>query len=95
MTGTATGVKGALLQEAGRPGRRSVRAPWRDPAPLARPSSLFCCFSNPPPEPRGPPGLGEEEEGEEGEARSLPVLPGQGGGRKLSCKFTIRSVTSL
>lgn len=32
VTGTATGVKGAQLQEARRPKRRSLRAPQQDPA---------------------------------------------------------------
>lgn len=92
VTGTATGVKGAQLQEAGRPRRRSVRAPRRDPAPPRAPPSTPA-HSNPRRLPEAP-GL-QEEEGTEGEAVSLLVLPGQAGGRKLSCKFNIRSVISV
>lgn len=93
VTGTATGVKGAQLQEAGRPRRRSVRAPRRDPAaPRAPPSAP--AQSNPRLRP-GASRLQEEAEGTEGEARSLLALPGQTGGRKLSCKFIIMSVISV
>lgn len=92
VTGTATGVKGAQLQEAGRPRRRSVRAPRRDPAPPRAPPAAPA-HSNPHWRPEAP-GL-QEEEGAEGEAGSLLVLPGQAGGRKLSCKFIIRSAISV
>ena len=92
VTGTATGVKGAQLQEAGRPRRRSVRAPRRDPAPPRAPPAAPAP-SNPHWRPEAP-GL-REEEGAEGEAGSLLVLPGQAGGRKLSCKFIIRSAISV
>lgn len=92
VTGTATGVKGAELQEAGRPRRRSVRAPRRDPAPPRAPAAAPARWS--PhwcPEARGL----REEAGAKGEAGSLLVLPGQAGGRKLSCKFIIMSVISV
>lgn len=89
VTGTATGVKGAQLQEARRPRRRSVRAPRRDPAPPRAPPS------DPARRRPGASRLQEEEEATEGEAGSLLALPGQTGGRKLSCKFIIRSVITV
>lgn len=92
VTGTATGVKGAQLQEAGRLRRRSVRAPRRDPAPPRAPPAARARW-NPHPRPEAP-GL-QEEEGAEGEAGSLLVLSGQAGSRKLSRKFIIRSVISV
>lgn len=92
MTGTATGVKGAELQEAGRSEPRSWRAPQRDPAPR-RVAPAAPAHSNPRRRPEAP-GL-QEEEGPEGEAGSLLVLPGQAGGRKLSSKFIIMSVISV
>lgn len=92
VTGTATGVKGAELQEAGRPRRRSVRAPRRDPAPSRAPAAAPARWS-PHWRPEAP-GL-REEAGAKGEAGSLLVLPGQAGGRKLSCKFIIKSVISV
>lgn len=92
VTGTATGVKGAQLQEAGRLRRRSVRAPRRDPAPSRAPPAAPA-RSNPHWRPEAP-GL-QEEEGAEGEAGSLLVLSGQAGSRKQSCKFTTRSVISV
>lgn len=92
VTGTATGVKGAQLQEARRPKRRSLRAPQQDPAPR-RVAPAAPAHSNPRRRPEAP-GL-QEEEGTEGEAGSLLVLPGQAGGRKLSCKFIIMSVISV
>lgn len=93
VTGTATGVKGAQLQEAGRPRRRSVRAPRRDPAPPRAPPSAPA-QSNPRRRP-GASRLLEEAEGTEGEAGSRLALPGQTGGKKLSCKFIMRSVIGV
>lgn len=52
VTGTATGVKGAQLQEARRPKHRSLRAPQQDPA--SRRSSCSPGPLEPPPAPRGP-----------------------------------------
>lgn len=73
VTGTATGVKGAQLQEAGRLRRRSVRAPRRDPAPLHA-SPAVPAHSDPYRCPEAP-GF-REEEGAEGEARQPAGAPG-------------------
>ncbi|XP_078195409.1 uncharacterized protein LOC144577996 [Callithrix jacchus] len=73
VTGTATGVKGAQLQEAGLPRRRSVRAPRRDPAPLHAPPAVPA-HSDPHRCPEAPGFRGEE--GAEGEARQPASAPG-------------------
>jgi hypothetical protein len=99
VTGTTTGVKGAQLQEVGQPRRRSVRAPRWDPVSLHAPPAVSA-QSDPYPSPAVAGFRGEE--GAEGEARSLLVLPGQAACLTLifslsfgSVDFTLKSLESI
>lgn len=84
-------------QRSTAPGSGAAEAPLRARSPAGpRAPARPCCSPGRRNPRRRPEAAGlREEAGAEGEAGSLLVLPGQAGGRKLSCKFITMSAISV